>query len=168
MKQVLTVCCIILLSSFNSAKKTHLINAHFVCDQVPELNRKMVEFVKSNLSKKVGRGECWDLAAQGLNTIGAAWDKNYGFGKEINNKKECVYPGDIIQFENVKIQYQKNNTTYWEEMDHHTAIIFKVNSKENFTVAEQNTSDLGRKVGTSTLELKNILKGTFKIYRPVN
>jgi signal peptidase I len=102
-----------------------------------------------------------------LNTIGATWDKNYGFGKELNIKKDCVYPGDIIQFENVKIEYHKNNTTYWEEMDHHTAVIFKVNNKESFTIAEQNTSDLGKKVGLNSLELKYILKGTYTVYRPV-
>jgi len=137
------------------------------CDQVPELNQKMIDFVKASLNKKVGRGECWDLAAQGLNKIGATWDKNYGFGKEIDPKKECVYPGDIIQFEGVKIEYQKKNTTYWEELDHHTAIVFKVNNKESFIVAEQNTSVLGKKVGLSTLELKNILKGSYKVFRPV-
>lgn len=137
------------------------------CDQVPELNQQMLAFVKSQLNKKVGRGECWDLAAQGLNKIGATWDKSYVFGKEINVKKDCVYPGDVFQFEGVKIEYKKGNTTYWEEMDHHTAVVFKVNGKESFVMAEQNTSNLGRKVGLSTLELKSILKGSYKVFRPV-
>lgn len=138
-----------------------------VCDQVPELNQKLIAFVKSNLNKKVGRGECWDLASEGLNSIGASWDKNYVFGKEIDLKKECVYPGDVIQFEGVKIIYQKGNTFYSEEMDHHTAIVFKVNDKENFTMAEQNTSKLGKKVGLSQLGLKNVSKGSYRIFRPV-
>jgi hypothetical protein len=166
MKQAFIVSCIVLFSSFTSYNK-QFTNSRIVCDEVPELNQKMLAFVKSNLKKKVGRGECWDLAAQGLNTIGATWDKNYGFGKELNIKKDCVYPGDIIQFENVKIEYHKNNTTYWEEMDHHTAVIFKVNNKESFTIDEQNTSDLGKKVGLNSLELKYILKGTYTVYRPV-
>lgn len=137
------------------------------CDKIPELNQQILAFVKSQLNKKVGRGECWDLAAQGLNKIGATWDKGYVFGKEVDVKKECIYPGDIFQFEGVKIEYKKGNTTYWEEMDHHTAVVFKVNSKESFVMAEQNTSKLGRKVGLSTLELKNILKGSYKVFRPV-
>jgi hypothetical protein len=137
------------------------------CDKIPELNKQMVDFVKSQMGKKVARGECWDLAAQGLNKIGANWDKNYIFGKEIDVKKDCIYPGDIFQFEGVKIEYKKGNTTYWEEMEHHTAIVFKVNGKENFTMAEQNTSSLGKKVGLSELELKNILKGKYKVFRPV-
>ena len=158
---------ILFFSSFNVPKKTSWSTIKS-CDQIPALNQNLIEFVKNNLNKKVGRGECWDLAAQGLNTIGANWDKNYVFGKEIDLKKDCVYPGDIIQFEGVEIQYQKKNTFYREEVEHHTAIIFKVNNKQSFVLAEQNTTELGKKVGTSTLELKNILKGTFKIYRPVN
>lgn len=137
------------------------------CDQVPELNQKMLAFVKASLNKKIGRGECWDLAAQGLNSIGASWDKSYGFGKEVDPGKDCIYPGDIVQFEGVKIQYQKGNTIYWEEMDHHTAVVFKVNARENYVLAEQNTSTLGKKVGLSNLELKNVLKGTYKVFRPV-
>lgn len=137
------------------------------CDQIPELNQLLLNYVKSNLNKKVGRGECWDLAAQGLNTIGASWDKQYGFGKPVNIKKDCIYPGDIIQFKNVEIQYQKKDTYYREEMEHHTAIVFKVKDQENFVMAEQNTSSHGKKVGLSTLSLKNILKGSYTVYRPV-
>src|SRR5688572_15897370 len=33
------------------------------CDTVPELNQKVIDFVKTKLNKKVGEGECWDLAA---------------------------------------------------------------------------------------------------------
>lgn len=157
----------LLLSSYSTKEIENSHSSLVVCDQVPELNQQLVAFVKSNLNKKVGRGECWDLAAQGLNKIGANWDKNYGFGKEIDPKKDCVYPGDIIQFEGVKIQYTKGNTTYWEELDHHTAVVFKVTDKESFTMAEQNTSALGKKVGLSSLELKNILKGSYKVFRPV-
>jgi len=160
-------CSVFIWPSFTPSRAENGAGNEIVCDQIPELNKKMIEFVKSNLNKKVGRGECWDLAAQGLDEIGAAWDKNYGFGKEIDVKKDCVYPGDIIQFEGVKIEYHKKNTMYWEELDHHTAIVFKVIDKGNFLMAEQNTSTLGRKVGFSNLELKNILKGTYKVFRPV-
>jgi hypothetical protein len=137
------------------------------CDQVPELNSKMLDFVRAQLNKKVGRGECWDLAAQGLNTIGASWDKKYGFGREVNPLKDCVYPGDIIQFEGVEIQYQKKNTIYRETLEHHTAVIFAVRGTGLYTTAEQNTSTHGKKVGLSQLELKNVLKGSYKVFRPV-
>src|ERR1700754_2264222 len=87
----------------------------YACDNVPELNKKIISFVKTKIGKKVGRGECWDLAAEALNTNGAKWDGDYGFGREINLKKECVYPGDIMQFTNVSVKYEKDKTIYMEE-----------------------------------------------------
>lgn len=83
------------------------------CDTVPELNKQIIAFVKGSLNKKIGRGECWDLAAQALNKVGADWDKNYVFGKEVAYKTECVYPGDIIQFEGIEIEY-KRRTSFTE------------------------------------------------------
>ncbi len=138
----------------------------YTCDSIPQLNRQIIAFVKGNLNKKVGRGECWDLAAQALNKVGATWDKNYAFGKVINEKKDCVYPGDIMQFEGVEIEYEKNKVFYKENLEHHTAIIYQVKGKETFVMAEQNTSTLGKKVGLSSLDLKNIRKGNFRIFRP--
>jgi hypothetical protein len=120
------------------------------------------------MNKKVGAGECWDLAAQALNSVNANWDKNFGFGKEIDVKKDCVFPGDIIQFTNVKIEYSEGNTTFNEEMAQHTAIIYKVKATGDFVMADQNTTKNGRKVGLSPLNLKNIKKGKFQIFRPVN
>jgi hypothetical protein len=137
------------------------------CDRVPELNKKIISHVKTKIGKKVGRGECWDLAAEALNTVGANWDKNYAFGKEIDSAIECVYPGDIIQFEGVEVEYKKGTTTYYEELAHHTAIVFQVKDKGNFIMAEQNTSSAGKKVALNPLELKNIKKGKYTVYRPV-
>jgi hypothetical protein len=155
-----------ILSSFISAnnfnKKTII-----TCDSIPPLNKEIISFVKTKINKKVGRGECWDLAAEALNTVQANWDKDFKFGKLVNPKTECVFAGDIIQFEEVKIKYEKNGSFYSETMMQHTAIIYTVNEQENFIIAEQNTSRLGKKVGFSDLELKNIVKGKVKIYRPI-
>ncbi len=137
------------------------------CDSIPELNKKIMSFVKTKLKKKVGTGECWDLAAEALNFSKAKWDKSYVFGKEINYKNDCVFPGDIIQFENVVIKYAEGNKFYKETLTHHTAIVFQVKSKKEFRVAEQNTSVTGKKVGLSWLGLENILEGKIKIYRPI-
>jgi hypothetical protein len=139
----------------------------YSCDTVPELNKQVIAFVKSTLGKKIGKGECWDLAAQALNTVHAQWDKNYIFGKEINVASECIYPGDIIQFEGVELEYEKKGVFYKEDLAHHTAIIYEVKDKQSFVLAEQNTDNYGRKVGLNSFELKNIRKGKYKIFRPV-
>ena len=137
------------------------------CTVVPEINRQIVGFVKTKLSQRVGRGECWDLAAQALDHAGATWDRHYGFGREVNPARECVYPGDILQFEGVMVKYQRDGYFYEELMDRHTAVVFDVKSESVFIVAEQNTSAGGKKVTLNPLDLKNVVKGRCRIFRPV-
>ena len=136
-------------------------------DNIPELNKKIVEYAESVIGKQVDRGECWDLAYQALNRNNAEWDGIFQYGKLINPKKEPVLPGDIIQFKNVKIRYRITNTTYTEFMKQHTAIVYKVKRKNIFTIAHQNTEFSGRKVGLSDLNLSHVIKGDIRIYRPI-
>jgi hypothetical protein len=141
-------------------------NASPICDTVPELNQKIVELVRQQIGKKVDRGECWDLAALVLNQTGAEWDGQYNFGKKVDPEKECIYPGDIIQFEGVRIKYTRERAVYEETMGHHTAVIIAVKSKGVFVLAHQNTGFSGRTVGLSDLDLSTIIKGKFQIFRP--
>lgn len=144
-----------------------LVTQAIAQENIPELNRKIIEYVESVIDKKVNRGECWDLAYQALNRFNAEWDGKFQYGKLINPKREPVLPGDIIQFKNVKIRYQITNTTYTEFMKQHTAIVYKVKRKNVFTIAHQNTEFSGRKVGLSGINLNHVVKGDVKIYRPV-
>ena len=137
------------------------------CPDPPELNRQVLQFVKQKLNKKVGRGECWDLAAEALNSSGAKWDNSYGFGKKVDPKKDSIFAGDIIQFDGVHIRYQKGKTIFEERLDHHTAVVFEVLDKGIFRIAEQNTSAHGRKVALGKLDLSSVIKGKYQFYRPV-
>lgn len=134
-------------------------------DSIPELNKKIKDFATSKLKKRVGTGECWDLAAEALLSVNAKWDMKYKFGREINYKAEQIFPGDIIQFENVILNYEMNGRKYTEKMAHHTAIIYEVKNNTNYTLAHQNTGYTGKKVGLSPLDLATLTKGKFKIYR---
>lgn len=136
------------------------------CGATPGLNQQVIAFVKTKIKKKVGRGECWDLAAEALNSIGAKWDGKYTFGTPVDPKKDCIFPGDIIQFEGVVVKYQKGNMKYQEDMSHHTAIVYEVQQNDVYTLAHQNIGTSGRKVGLTPLDLKNITKGKYQIYRP--
>lgn len=135
------------------------------CDDVPELNKKITSYVTTNLRKKVGRGECWDLAAGALNEHHAKWDGRYTYGKPVDHTTECIYPGDIMQFENVRIETRSANGFFAEEMPHHTAIVYEVKSTGVFTIAHQNY-DNTRKVITTPLTMANIKRGKVMIYRP--
>ena len=65
--------------------------------------KKILAFCETNEGKKVGKGECWDLAKEALNQAKAVWTPPYEFGTVLT-KKEVLIAGDILQFEKVKIE----------------------------------------------------------------
>lgn len=138
------------------------------CDDLPSLNTEVMTYVKPHIGKKVARGECWDLAAGALNSTGAKWDGRFGFGLPVDPGKECIYPGDILQFDNVVLIEESAAGTRTENMPKHTAIIYAVHGPGQYTIAHQNTSFSGRKVGLSEIDLANRKKGRIRAYRPVN
>jgi len=142
------------------------LNMSAQCDSIEPLNTQIIELAKAKIGKKVDRGECWDLAKYVLDKTECAWDGMYKFGEELA-PGECVMPGDIIQFKNIKIKYKKGNTTYTELMTHHTALIYEVKSENEFVLIHQNTGYTGRKVGISGLKINTIIKGKYTIYRPM-
>jgi hypothetical protein len=135
-------------------------------NKIPDLNSEILKYVKSVEGKKVDRGECWDLANQALKLVNADWDKAFVYGDKLDPMKDEIFPGDLIQFDNIKIQYTKENATYTETMDQHTAIIYKVLGNGVFEIAHQNTGFSDRKVGVSKLNINYIIKGEIFFYRP--
>jgi hypothetical protein len=135
--------------------------------QSPELNQKIVDYVTSQIGKKVDRGECWDLAYQALMQNNCEWDGRYAFGNKLNPKTDSIYPGDIMQFENVTIKYKEKNILYQESYPHHTAIIYQVIGKGYYKIAHQNFEKTGKKVGISKLRLADKTSGSIMFYRPV-
>ena len=137
------------------------------CGDTPAINVSVVSLAEKKIKKKVGRGECWDLIKYALDESGAKWDGYEVFGKLINRKKECIFPGDIIQFERVKVKYTKGNVTYEESMYHHTAIIGEVISQNEVVLIHQNTGEHGRRVGKSSLRFDTVKSGKMIFHRPV-
>lgn len=151
---------------------TSLVVVLFICGKpltpLPHTNAKIVEYVKSVIGKQVDRGECWDLANRALSYANCTWDGKYEYGELINFKKDKVLPGDIIQFSNVYVKYEKAGGVYVETYPHHTAIVYEeLDGKNNFRIAHQNNGFTGRKVGISELNFDNITKGKIYIYRPI-
>jgi len=136
-------------------------------DSLPPLNSSILSFVDSKMKKKVGRGECWDLAAEALNSAGAKWNGKFQFGRKLE-KDEAFLPGDIIQFEGVKIKHEEGNVRFTQVMKHHTGIIYSLKGPKQFDMANQNTEEHGKKVTLSFIDLGNIVSGHYFIYRPVN
>lgn len=136
------------------------------CQDVPEHNQAIVQLAKRKIRRKVGRGECWDLAQYVLDETNSKWDGYEVYGRLINRKRECLYPGDIIQFERIKIKYKEGSMTYTENMRHHTAIVYEVKDKNEIYILHQNTGEHGRRVGKSRLRFDTVTSGKMMIYRP--
>ncbi|MGC9470485.1 MAG: hypothetical protein ACP5D1_02960 [Bacteroidales bacterium] len=136
--------------------------------RIPPLNQRILQYVESVVGTRVDRGECWDLARQALDRSGASWDGSYGFGKVVKYRKEEVLPGDIVRFEKVMVQYTKGLTTYTENYNHHTAIVYRVKGRGQFELAHQNTGFSGKKVGVSSLNLDHVIRGKITVYRAVS
>jgi len=144
---------------------------------IPAFNKKILDYAISMKGKKVDRGECWDLAAVPLKKYGAKWDGQLKFGKKIargkdtkhfTNKDEEILPGDIIQFTSVTIEWKKGNS--WGSkmlgFPDHTAIVYKVKSRKKITLLHQNV-DGKRYVVEEDINLDEITKGSYQVYRPV-
>ncbi len=138
-------------------------------EETPAINQKIVEYVKSTIGTKVNRGECWDLANEALTRNECRWDLEYEYGESYDPKKETVYPGDLIQFENVELKYRKGNMRVTENLGHHTAIVYRIidQDKKIFELAHQNTDFSGKKVGLSEFDINNVTKGKMMFYHPV-
>jgi hypothetical protein len=134
--------------------------------QIPALNRDIVKYVNTVTGKKVGRGECWDLAHDALTLVNAQWDHHYKFGKEIDPLKDSIYPGDIIHFDNVVLRYKRGNESVTENYPQHTAIVFEVLRAGEYKIAHQNNAFSGRKVGFSIFRLADKKSGKWQFYRP--
>jgi len=165
MKQIIQ--CLLLLIFSGS------INLSYAQESIPDINKRIITYLESNIGETVGHGECWDLADQALTSAGAQFDKSsqktiYIFGKMYNHDVDNILPGDILQFEGVTVSYKNGNMSFTENYKHHTAIVYRINSDKSLQLAHQNTSFGGRKVALNDFNLQNVKKGKIYFYHPID
>jgi hypothetical protein len=137
----------------------------------------VLEYGKTKLGHKVGRGECWDLPYEALryakaNTPHELGRGLYVWGRKIENLNDAE-PGDILQFEKVHIRRQwvrgDGVPAYqtWDFPNKHSAIVEKVESGMWFTVLNAHIRG-NPKVTRLRMNLspENIKTGTISLYRP--
>jgi len=153
-----------------------------------EFDSKVIAFVRKNIGKQVGDGECAALAVEAMKEAGAkpfhsykespnAGDYVWGelvYGLEIGPTLRTestpvgtfVKAGDIIQFRDAKFSGKAGGGTYSSSAPHHTAVVVSA-SKDGKTleVLQQNVN--GKKtVAAATVKLGDLQSGWVKIYRP--
>jgi hypothetical protein len=128
----------------------------------------VLAFAQGNMGKQVGNGECWTLADQALLAAGAKRPNTGGlglneFGKAvggINPPASVMKPGDIIQFEGVKVVDGFSTNDF----GHHTAIVQSVQGT-HVTMLNQNVNGQ-RFVQTTTIDFTKVTQGTYKVFEP--
>jgi hypothetical protein len=131
----------------------------------PVANR-VLDFVKLHKGKKVGSGECADLAVKALQHAGASIPGNYIWGTPVPEFLQNARPGDVLQFRNVLLVHEIDGGIMKETMALHTAIITDVLGPGHFQIAHQNVSGK-RKVIFTSLDLNNLKRGKVSCYRPI-
>lgn len=134
-------------------------------EQHPTINKEIITLVYSVLGTKVGRGECWDLANFVLSEAKGNWNGKFDFGKKYNPKNQEILRGDIIQFENAKFKYRKQNRIIIKEMGQHIAIVYEVLDNKKLRIAEQN-ADKQRVVKINKIDINTLTEGNLLFYRP--
>ena len=138
-------------------------------------NQKVIQWAGGQVGKRIGAGECWDLADKALRQAGArssadfgpmGADADYVWGTEVALKD--ALPGDILQYRD----YVMTTTTITEvmfaddsgwtsdteqtvERPHHTAILQKNPGNGAITVLEQNHLGNKEKVRATSMRWKD-------------
>lgn len=115
-------------------------------------SHKVYEWARLQVGKRVGAGECWDLADRALRQAGARSSTttgnadNYDWGTPVT-PVQAVVPGDILQFRDYVVRTTVT-TTYpdqstdstWSEIirPHHTAIVAANHGAKGLVILEQN------------------------------
>lgn len=154
-------------------------------DDLPALNRKVVEFTRGQAGEKVGNGQCTALASEALRRAGAkrfpfhGTGGDYVWGRPVDSFREAL-PGDIVQFRDAvfrgRTPLSGHRWMSWrQEYAHHTAVVSEVRDRGKVVVLlHQNVGPPGASaaekqvVTETTLRTDSLQKGgRIWIYRPV-
>jgi hypothetical protein len=131
-------------------------------------SNKVYEWARLQVGKRVGGGECWELADRALRQAGArsstttGQEDNYDWGTPVT-PVQAVVPGDILQFRNHVVKttgtttYPDQSTESTESTDfrpHHTAIVAASHGAKGLLILEQNLRKVAP-VQRSVLHLAN-------------
>jgi hypothetical protein len=140
-------------------------------------NQKVVIWAQGQLGKKIGKGECWDLAEEALKQAGAQTSNNLGpvdpdsdyiWGDSIDVKD--VIPGDILQFRDHEVTTTTETEytfpdgsseivteTTTAQRPHHTAVVNgKLDADGAVKTLDQHVKPLGKVVQNKKLYTRDV------------
>lgn len=177
-KTFIIITAIISLTFFNTQSFSSLGSNRNVLYQ--PLNSKVLSYVQGRIGQRVGRGECVDLVINPLLKNNAVWDMRLNYGQRIATGDSSghftlegfqVEPGDIIKFNNVRLQEIRITEDLYLSKYHrlgyplHVAVVEKVASRYMLQILHQNVYKK-KYVIRESIYLAALNKGYYLIYRP--
>lgn len=155
--------------------------------EIPELNKKVLEYARSQAGKRVSGGACSDLATAALESANARTrfprDATYGrvWGEAVDSL-DGVLPGDILEFHSVTFVregYNEFGAYYKTQTDYpdHVAIVKTVSKAKGknlvIGILQQHVIRPGKTAKPSGVESASLVMrerrpgGTLRAYRPI-
>lgn len=150
----------------------------------PELNRRILEFAKENLGKKMGDGQCTGLILEAFkandcrkfpNASDPLYKDEYVWGKSsatvVASEGKLTWegtpePGDVLQIRNAKFKGKVKGGTYAASAPHHTAVMVSLDNGV-MMVYEQNVN--GKQVVMlNKYVVSDMQEGKISFYRAVS
>lgn len=137
----------------------------------------IVAWLSAKVNSKIGRGECWDAAETGIQTVGAKRPGAalYVWGSIVS--PSSLELGDIVQFSGLTVKVV-NDDESWSEttfgIPRHTAIVSYLNRDGSVDVLHQNYNNVRSVQSLEWVYLKSgtygtktvTVSGTVTCYRP--
>ncbi|HEX5442297.1 MAG TPA: hypothetical protein VFW87_00650 [Pirellulales bacterium] len=133
--------------------------AQLLANNLPPMNRAVVEFARQHLGRPVREGDCTQLAEECLKAADTAKRGLYRWGRELDEREPWL-PGDILQMERAEVKAPGFERT----MGHHTAVVEEADA-EKIVVLHQNAFPDGKNVQRETWPRAGI-SGVLVAYRP--
>ncbi|HEX7447625.1 MAG TPA: CHAP domain-containing protein, partial [Pirellulales bacterium] len=133
--------------------------AQSLANNLPPMNRAVVEYARQNLGQSVRDGDCTHLAEECLKAAGTGKRGVYQWGRELDEREPWL-PGDIVQMERVEVKAPGFQRTF----GHHTAVIEEADL-ETIVVLHQNAFPEGKNVQRESWPRAGIT-GVMAAYRP--
>ena len=122
---------------------------------------QIVSWLQARLNQTIDRGECWDAAERGIQSVGASrpGTQLYVWGRAVLPAN--LQLGDILQFTNFKMRITQEDGG-WEEstfgLPRHTAIVSYLNTDGSVDVLHQNFESVR---SVKSLEWVYLRSGTY-------
>lgn len=134
---------------------------------IPELNQKVISYLRERVGTTIGDGQCWTPASEAVKYAGGKRTGTYMLGREMADH-EALMPGDILQMEQAK--FLSIDGKRRAGMSHHTAIVDEIVQPNVVRILQQNfgRGEKAQTLTTFTLHLDELRSGTLVPFRPAD